>query len=98
MLYRKCNVHATSMTSCDDVIDQVIIQILALNFCDFHPQNRQIRHKFVANKDLEFKRKQLGLCLMHFQSFQVKKHLNLAPKNFRLFSLSKGMQNTRLNH
>ena len=77
--------HATFMTSCDYVIDDVIIQILALKFCEFHPQNRKIRRKFVAKKDLKFKKKQLDSCLMHFQSLHVKKTLKFNTRKFPTF-------------
>ena len=73
------------MTSCDDVIDDVITQLLALIFCGFYPQNRKNRRKFVANNDLKFKKKQLELLMMYFQSLQIETQLNLATKNFRLF-------------
>ena len=35
MLYRSDNVHAALMISCDDVIDDTIMEILALKFCIF---------------------------------------------------------------
>ena len=38
MLYRNANVYATSMSSCDDVTEDVIKQIMALKFCDFDPK------------------------------------------------------------
>ena len=56
MLHRSCNVRETVMTSCDDVIDDVIMQIMTLKFFDFHPQNWKIQRKLFANNNLRFKK------------------------------------------
>ena len=82
------------MTLCDDVIKQN----LALKFCDFHPQNRQIRRKFVAHKDLKLKKKAIRVVSDAFSITSDSQKLNFSTKKFPIFSLSKGMQTTRLNH
>ena len=48
---------------------------------------------FVTNNSLKLSKKKLESCMMHFQSLQIKKSLNVESKNFRLFLVSKGMQN-----
>ena len=76
MLYENDNVYPISMTACDDVIDDAIIQILAIKFCNFDSQNRQNRHKFVANSNLKLKQSNESRVyfMMYFQSLQTQKN------------------------
>ena len=64
-MYGNGDMYETSMTSFDHVIDNVILEIWALKFCDFDPQNRL---KIVANNHLKVKKKQLQSYMIYFQS------------------------------
>ena len=60
MLHRNNNVHATSRSSCDEVIDEVITQILALKFAIL----THTIGKIGANLSQKTKIKQIDSCVM----------------------------------
>ena len=63
MLYENDNVHASSITSFDYIIDDVIIQILELNFFDFY---WQYRLKFFTNNIVKLNKEEFrGLLMMY---------------------------------
>ena len=82
MLYEHDTVHPRSTTSCDDVIDDIIRQILALKFCDFYAQNRKNRRKFVANNNLKFNKEQIRVKYDVFSITSDSKKLKFSNKKF----------------
>ena len=73
------------------------------NFCfkifRFWLKKLQIRRKFVANNNLlQNWRKAIKVVYYVFSMNSDSKKLRCSGKRFSIYSLSKGMQNTRLNH